>query len=153
MFSSFVHFMLSLRISRPLFNKISWLCRYHQPGEDDEASSNDGCNSGATGHDFTTDHSSVCTGNLIALVQIDVHFAADWHHLTRAALFQSMLDGRDISIQGDWQTPQLFVFKVSFNHVKLCQLQLGAAFMLNLNARVHKISGVMVEWWCKSVKS
>jgi hypothetical protein len=31
--------------------------------------------------------------------------------------------------------------------VKLCQLQLGAAFMLNLNARVHKISGVMVEWW------
>jgi len=33
----------------PLFNKFSWLCG-QQPGEDE--ASNEGCNSGPTGHDF-----------------------------------------------------------------------------------------------------
>jgi hypothetical protein len=39
----------------PLFNKISWLCR-QQPGRDE--ASNEGCNSGPAGHDFT-DNSNV----------------------------------------------------------------------------------------------
>jgi hypothetical protein len=39
----------------PLFNKISWLCR-QQPGGDE--ASNEGCNSGPTGRDFT-DNSNV----------------------------------------------------------------------------------------------
>jgi hypothetical protein len=34
----------------PLFNKISWLCRQQQRG--DEASNGGGCNSGPIGHDF-----------------------------------------------------------------------------------------------------
>jgi len=42
-----VHSMLSFSISYPYFNKISWLCGQQQPG------SNEGCNSGPTGHDFT----------------------------------------------------------------------------------------------------
>jgi hypothetical protein len=40
----------------PLFNKISWLCG-QQPGVDEE--SNEECNSGGTGHDFT-DNSNMC---------------------------------------------------------------------------------------------
>jgi hypothetical protein len=44
-----VQLILSLSIS-PLFNKISWLCG-QQPREDE--ASNEGCNSGPTGHDLT----------------------------------------------------------------------------------------------------
>jgi hypothetical protein len=50
MFSSLVHLMLSLSISYP------YLIKFHDfadnPQEGDEAS-NEGCNSGLIGHDFT----------------------------------------------------------------------------------------------------
>ncbi len=53
----------------PLFNKISWLCR-QQPGGDE--ASNERCNSGPTGHDFTDDFIMLwnvpCAGNYARIV-------------------------------------------------------------------------------------
>jgi hypothetical protein len=80
----------------PLFNKISWLCRY-KSGED--ARSNDGCNSGLTGHDFT-ENSSVYR-QAIWVPWADVQIAADYIIWQEQLCFKSirLIDGRDISIK------------------------------------------------------
>jgi hypothetical protein len=50
MFSCLVHLIPSLSISYPDLIKISWLCRQRPRGDEE---SNEGCNSGPTGHHLT----------------------------------------------------------------------------------------------------
>jgi hypothetical protein len=100
----------------PLFNKISLLCGY-RPGED-ETSNDEGGTQGMTLH-----ITRVCTGNLTALGRCSN--CGRLHHLTRAALFQSMLDGREISPPSRWFGRLLSVcFQSFFHHVNCVSFNL-----------------------------
>jgi hypothetical protein len=138
MFSSLVNWILSLRISYP------YLINFHDFADTIPArwgwTSNAGCNSGMTLRIIR-----VCTGNLTALGRCSN--CGRLHHLTRAALFQSMLDdGRDISsIKVIWQTPKCVCFQSFFNHVNCVSFNLVRGLYANLIARcTHKMSGVMM---------
>jgi hypothetical protein len=146
-FSSLVHLILSLRISCPYLIKISLLCGY-QPGED--KTSNE-----MRGLQLRRNRAWLYYGWLECVQAIWLPWGRCsncgrlLHHLTRAALFQSMLDGRDIS-PSRWFGRLLSVcFQSFFNHVNCVSFNLVRPLCFNLIARYTKC----LEWWCKSVKS